>query len=493
MKDYTEKEIIDKEETRDDIDHEPDKEFEPIEEIQDESVQNDFSPIETESSKNINNFNPIDFKTSSRKSWNYYDTIEHKVVEELLKNQYQSLHGSIKSYLRWYFKTKKQGAFIDPPPNYRKYIKIFEKNIKNVKKKSNVPNEWVFTKEKNPKNKKNKENGVPNNSSRNIKGRPRGEYQHLGKNPAYKILETIRKELEEAHNILITNVALSEFLGMNKNYITKKYIDIKQGKEGYITNESYKKIKKRISSHFSNICGGISINLANAFKEYESYLSKHKYIRSEARSKIYHPNLKSNFFKIMNTSEKRYYLGFMYSDGYLIKETDKYRTYFRIGFKTKVDDEILIDRFINNLGLNPEGKHLYEDPQEHNGKLVTVHYYRILFANQQMADDLINWGVIPNKSNIIRLPKFPVKEDYHPFLMGCFDGDGEAGTTRLWSGSRKFLEDIKLKFNVPNEIRYRESNYGSAWGLSLGPKLFNKMVNSYPASLARKRKEMREW
>lgn len=110
-----------------------------------------------------------------------------------------------------------------------------------------------------------------------------------------------------------------------------------------------------------------------------------------------------------------------------------------------------------------------------------------------MAADLISWGVIPNKSNIIRLPEFPDLEDYYPFLMGCFDGDGEAGTTRLWSGSYKFLEDIKRKFNVPNEIRFRESGYGSAWGLSLRPRLFNKMVKSYPASLARKRKIMREW
>ena len=147
MKDYTEKENRDNGQKNDYKLH---NQFKPIQKIRDKSVQDDFLPIENDSIKNNKEFNPIDSNEPSRKSWNYKDTIEHQVVEELLKNQYQALLDSIKSYLRWYFKTMSHPtsrALIDPPPNYRKFIRIFEKSIKSVKHNYMFPNEWFFTKE----------------------------------------------------------------------------------------------------------------------------------------------------------------------------------------------------------------------------------------------------------------------------------------------------------------------------------------------------------
>lgn len=324
-------------------------------------------------------------------------------------------------------------------------------------------------------------------------GRPRINDNSLYSNPSFVLLETIREELQNLHCKQFNNEMLSIFLGRDKNYVTKKYYKIRCGKLGYISKDIFLRIKERVTDHFYKELGCITEKIIKTFEDYEDYLSRHKYIRSEARSKIYHPNIKSDFFRFIVTDEQRYYLGIMFSDGYIIKEEDEYRKYYRIGLKLNPEDEKLIDRLIYILGLNPGCKHLYEEWQKHNNKLVKIRYFRIHFANQQMAADLISWGVIPNKSNIIRLPEFPDQEDYYPFLMGCFDGDGEAGSTRLWSGSRRFLEDIKIKFSIPNEIRYRESVYGSAWGLSLGPNLFNKMNTSYPNSITRKRKKMREW
>ncbi|MFO7795494.1 MAG: hypothetical protein ACQERB_05840 [Promethearchaeati archaeon] len=328
--------------------------------------------------------------------------------------------------------------------------------------------------------------------SKNRGGRPRGNYEILKNNSAYKLLEAIRRELERVHNISITNDELSKFLSMHDNYITKKYHRIKSGKEGYITEDAYSTIKNKVTRYICNKCGNISRDLLDAFNHYEKYLTEHYLIRSEARSKLFHPDLKSDFFDIITTNDQLYVLGIMYSDGYLVEEKDDYRSYYRIGLKTKIDDDELIDKFINLLSLNQELKHIHEEWQKHGGRRVLVKYFRIHFANQRMANDLISWGVVPNKSNLIRLPSFPDKSYYYPFLMGCFDGDGEAGTSRLWSGSYGFLKDIKDKFKIFNEIRYRESNYGSVWGLSLGARVFNKMLDSYPDSLERKRRYMKE-
>ncbi len=323
-------------------------------------------------------------------------------------------------------------------------------------------------------------------------GRPRIDHESLYNNPSYILLEAIRTELENLHLTQFTDEMLSIFLRRDKNYVTKKYYKIRGGKLGYITQDTFNKIKEIVIDYFCCETGEINYNLSKMLDDYEIYLSNHKYIRSKARSKLYHPNLKADFFKNILTDEQIYWLGVMYSDGFVNKEKDEYREYYRIGLKVKISDEEFIDRYIFTLGLNPERKHKYEELQEIDGKLRLVSYYRIYFANQQMAEDLISNGVLTNKSKKLRLPEFESKRDYLPFLLGCFDGDGEAGSSRLWSGSRNFLEDIKELFNVPNEIQYRESRLGSAWGLSLGPRLFNAMIDSYEDSMPRKRKKLME-
>ncbi len=323
-------------------------------------------------------------------------------------------------------------------------------------------------------------------------GRPRFENEEIISNPSVILFEAIRKEFENIYRIIINNDKLSQFLGFNENYITKKYHYIRKGKQGYITPKKYDQIKAILSVYFIEISHIMSKELIESLQQYEDFLSTPFLIRSSNRSKLYHPNLKERFFEKIDTNEKAYWLGFMYADGYIIEEFDNYRTYYRIGLKIKIEDEDLIDRFIRTLYLNSDYKHRYKELQNIEGKFCEVEYFRIHFANQVMAGDLIEHGVIPKKSKIIRLPCLNSCELYLSFILGYFDGDGEEGTSRLWSGSREFLEDIKNMFDVPNEIKLRKSNIGSAWGLSLAPKLFNAMLDSYKDSMPRKRKRLME-
>lgn len=323
-------------------------------------------------------------------------------------------------------------------------------------------------------------------------GRPRFENEEIISNPSVILFEAIRKEFENIYRIIINNDKLSQFLGFNENYITKKYHYIRKGKQGYITPKKYDQIKAILSVYFIEISHIMSKELIESLQQYEDFLSTHFLIRSSNRSKLYHPNLKERFFEKIDTNEKAYWLGFMYADGYIIEEFDNYRTYYRIGLKIKIEDEDLIDRFIRTLYLNSDYKHRYKELQNIEGKFYEVEYFRIHFANQVMAGDLIKQGVIPKKSKIIRLPCLNSCELYLSFILGYFDGDGEEGTSRLWSGSREFLEDIKKMFDVPNEIQLKESNLGSAWGLSLAPKLFNAMLDNFKDSMARKRKRLME-
>ena len=50
--------------------------------------------------------------------------------------------------------------------------------------------------------------------------------------------------------------------------------------------------------------------------------------------------MKENFFEIINTKEKAYWLGLLYAEGYI--ETRENKPY-RLGIEIHRDDEILID------------------------------------------------------------------------------------------------------------------------------------------------------
>ena len=61
-------------------------------------------------------------------------------------------------------------------------------------------------------------------------------------------------------------------------------------------------------------------------KNYEEFLKTFKDIElSSLISKKYHPFLKEDYFKVINTKEKAYWLGFIYADGAIIKTINKAR------------------------------------------------------------------------------------------------------------------------------------------------------------------------
>jgi len=92
-------------------------------------------------------------------------------------------------------------------------------------------------------------------------------------------------------------------------------------------------------------------------------------------------------------------------------------------------------------------------------------------------------GCATRKSKIIELPELDNRQLYLAFLLGYFDGDGTIGTSKITTGSLKFLEQIKQLFNIPNKIHKRKG----AFDLYLGANLFDEMLDNYQNSLPRKR------
>ncbi|MHA2281733.1 MAG: LAGLIDADG family homing endonuclease [Promethearchaeota archaeon] len=196
----------------------------------------------------------------------------------------------------------------------------------------------------------------------------------------------------------------------------------------------------------------------------------------------YHPNLNISYFKQIDTQKKAYWLGFLFADGFI--KTNKGEPY-RVGIDAGNKDFWIINRFIKDIGLNP--KYIQN----------LKNRFRISFSSKEIIRDLIRNGLIPGKekSNNIEFPQLKTKELKLAFLLGYFDGDGTQKTSKITSGSKLFLEQIKNKFSLGHKIEtvrsggpiYGREVDGIAYRLALGSDLFNEMLDNYKDSLPRKR------
>lgn len=119
-------------------------------------------------------------------------------------------------------------------------------------------------------------------------------------------------------------------------------------------------------------------------------------------------------FITIDTQEKAYILGLIYSDGYVSK-SKKTNSYF-IGIGLHKNDSYLVDTIRQ---LFPFLKTV-NDKSKPNMSLLRS-------TNSLFAKDLIELGVLTKKSLInkdrVRFPKIP-KGLYKDFIRGIFDGDG---------------------------------------------------------------------
>ncbi len=199
-----------------------------------------------------------------------------------------------------------------------------------------------------------------------------------------------------------------------------------------------------------------------------------------------YPNLRLDYFEKIDTKEKAYWLGFLFADGYI---TRKSRTgAVEIGIKLNRKDEETIDKFCECLGLNKDKKiYLIEK----NGRESVW----ITFACKEMSNDLVKQGLMLRKSKRIEYPELSRRDLELAFLLGYYDGDGTQNTTMIASGSIKFLEQARDRFDLRYRIHRRVSEKevlgrkirGTECDMYLGAELFNEMIKNYAQSMPRKR------
>lgn len=123
---------------------------------------------------------------------------------------------------------------------------------------------------------------------------------------------------------------------------------------------------------------------------------------------------KEDYFDVIDTEEKAYFLGLMFTDGSIVLDKTKKRSP-QISLSLKVLDINIIQKFREELNI--ESSIIYD---KREGKESAI----LSFRSKQMAESLEEYGIIPRKTYLTKhLPKVPdifLKD----FLRGCLDGDG---------------------------------------------------------------------
>lgn len=152
-----------------------------------------------------------------------------------------------------------------------------------------------------------------------------------------------------------------------------------------------------------------------------------------------------DYFEKIDSPEKAYFLGFIYSDGSLIYDESKYR--YKLNIKIHNKDSEILERFI-----------LLLDSEVKVWKSNTRDISEIGFSSKKMLNDLQKIGLSTNKTFTLIYPKIDEEFESH-FLRGYFDGDGcvrinedkrdgsKRGDLRIVGGSIPFLEVLNERMS----------------------------------------------
>jgi len=173
---------------------------------------------------------------------------------------------------------------------------------------------------------------------------------------------------------------------------------------------------------------------------------------SEARRNFLNYTINEDVFEQIDTPDKAYWLGVMYSDGFITKK--EYTNTFGLSISEK-DEEWLL-KFKEFLNYNGDIHHYTVSSGYKKG----TPYVRLLIGNNKIVSDLEHWGVVEHKTKLIN--KIPAIAFIDDFIRGYIDGDGSL-LKRLpnfqIAGNKDFLQQIADYFQLPYKIYEDKSIY----------------------------------
>lgn len=199
-------------------------------------------------------------------------------------------------------------------------------------------------------------------------------------------------------------------------------------------------------------------------------------------------------FQIIDSSEKAYWLGFLAADGCVYVRPENATVRIQLNIK----DIEHLEKFKNFMDSNVNIKTAIQTEGFSNNTEIAI----IAFNSMDMAADLIDKGIVPRKSLILRPPKIDSKF-YLPFIKGYFDGDGSIYKTQQgeWGisfvGTKEMLSWIKNVLGWTNKLEQKKdcnfnSYYVRCGGIEKPYSIISKFYDSTDVSLNRKQEKYKE-
>lgn len=263
-----------------------------------------------------------------------------------------------------------------------------------------------------------------------------------------------------------SKVDIARQLGISTQSVTKYLVknNIKQ-KEHFLSDEVNNLICKLYVDENMSI-KEISERLNVDVRSVKRALHKNNIKLRTLSESLRQYSLDETYFDNIDTQNKAYILGFLYADGNVGK--NKYNI---------------------QLSLQEEDKHILEKIKQEIKSDIPLYYkcntgkqnhknvYSLIINNKHMHQSLINVGVVPQKTFLIKFPNFLNQNLISHFIRGYFDGDGCFGfykrkdrknsyhTVFTLIGTNDFCQIVKQiieeKLNVHCYIGYCHQKYES--------------------------------
>ena len=197
-----------------------------------------------------------------------------------------------------------------------------------------------------------------------------------------------------------------------------------------------------------------------------------------------------DIFENIDTAEKAYWLGFLAADGCNYQREHNASVILNVHeqdiehlkkFKEFCNTDAEIKSYIGYEGFSNQ-----------------TPMCKITLNSKKISNDLIDKGILPNKSLILQPPHI-LEDFYKPFILGYFDGDGSISKTSQYNnysisiqGTKEILAWIceVLKWNAKLEKRNINSNNNSYYircgGTNKPYQILNQLYNSCETHLDRK-------
>lgn len=190
----------------------------------------------------------------------------------------------------------------------------------------------------------------------------------------------------------------------------------------------------------------------------------------------------SELFKEIKDNESAYWLGFLYADGNIRKDSNE------ICLELQEKDRKVVEDF-----------HYYcknsNTIREHKITRGNKTYTSFIssFSNKEVKENLINLGCMPKKSLILTFPnENQVPQEYiYDFIRGYIDGDGyiqyDFNKHRyriIIAGTKEFLSGLMIRLNLFEYCSINKDNNSQIYMLTISNKenVFNLLEKLYENS-----------